>query len=223
MIFSEKLMLLRKSKGLTQEKLAEELNVSRQAVSKWESGMAYPDISNLIQISNLMHVTVDYLVRDQECGVRPDECRTDDIDEIINFRLKANINTYAGFMNEVDSTRLDSHDFRYEEGAYVYHDTYVGSQQFAGEEAVWKNGEAVYAMNYMGRVLKDTFSGNFLKEALRAADTAMPYRGPEYYQSGEYIYKCKVSGDFSWFQGYEEIFCNNEKVYECFFHGGLLG
>ncbi len=62
MIFSEKLQIIRKSKGMTQEKLAENLNVSRQAVAKWESGQAYPDIHNLIQISNLFHVTVDLLV-----------------------------------------------------------------------------------------------------------------------------------------------------------------
>ena len=53
MIFSEKLQLIRKNKGLTQEELAERLSVSRQAVAKWESGQVYPDIMNLIQISNL--------------------------------------------------------------------------------------------------------------------------------------------------------------------------
>ena len=50
----------------------------------------------------------------------------------------------------------------------------------------------------------------------------MPFRGPEHYQSGHYIYKCNVVGDFTWFQGYEEIFCYNVKVYECFFHGGIM-
>ena len=222
MIFSEKLQFIRKNKGYTQEEFAERLNVSRQAVAKWESGQAYPDISNLIQISNMMNVTVDYLVRDQECSVQPVSHKNTDIDELIDFRLESNRNTSAGFMNETDSTRLDSHDFQYEKGSYVYHDTYVGGEQFAGEEAIWKNGKSVYAMNYLGRVLSDSFSGNFLKEVLRNADHNMPYRGPEYYQSGEYLYKCKVSGDFSWFQGYEEIYHNDEKVYECYFHGGLM-
>ena len=78
-------------------------------------------------------------------------------------------------------------------------------------------------MNYMGRVLGDTFSGDFLKDALRAASLDMPYRGPEYHQAGEYIYRCKVSGDFGWFEGEEEICCSGRKVYECRFHGGLLG
>ena len=69
MIFSQKLQLIRKNKGLTQEELAGKLDVSRQAVAKWESGQVYPDISNLIQISKLFNVTVDYLVKDQECTV----------------------------------------------------------------------------------------------------------------------------------------------------------
>ena len=221
MIFSEKLAILRKNKGITQEALAEKLNVSRQAVAKWESGQAYPDISNLIQISNLMNVTVDYLVRDGECMMAPVASAGTDLDQLISFRLEANVNTYAAFMNEAPSTRLDSHDYRYENGDYTYHDTYVGGEQFAGEEAIWKKGKTLYAMNYMGRVLAKEFSGNFLKAALRAADHKMPYRGPEYFEDGEYTYKCSVNGDFTWFQGYEEIYWQDKKVYECYFHGGL--
>ena len=128
MTFCDKLQILRKSKGFTQEGLSEKLNVSRAAVAKWE----------------------------------------------------------------------------------------------AGQEAVWKNGKAVYAMNYAGRVLDQKFSGNFLKEALRATNKSLPFRGPEIYQSGEYTYKTTVTGDINWFQGYEEIFCNETKVYECYYHGGLM-
>lgn len=222
MNFAEKLYALRKKHGFTQETLAEKLCVSRQAVAKWEAASAYPDIGNLIRLSTLLHVTVDYLIKEQACSVSQGKEVLDDWEEIMRFRLKAAAFTYAAQLNEVDSTRLDSKDFRFEEGAFTYHDSYVGGEQFAGEEAIWKNGHAVYAMNYMGRVLGDTFSGDFLKEALRTADSAMPYRGPEYYQAGEYIYKCRVSGDFSWFQGEEEILCGGEKVYVCRFHGGLL-
>lgn len=222
MNFSEKLQILRKNKGYTQETLADKLGVSRQAVAKWESGQIYPDISNLIQISDLMSVSVDYLVKDRDCAVNIIVQSNTDIDELISFRLEANVKTYAAFMNEVESSRPASHDFRYENGKYVYHDTYVGGEEFAGEEAIWKEGQAVYAMNYMGRVLSDGFSGNFLKEALRAADKNMPYRGPELYQSGENTYRCRVTGDFAWFQGYEEIYQGDIKVYECVFHGGSL-
>ena len=222
MIFAEKLRFIRKNEGLTQEELAEKLSVTRQAVAKWESGQVYPDISNLIEISNLFHVTVDYLVRDQECMMNCANRENTDIEKLIEFRLEANVNTYAAYMNETESTRLDSHDFTYSSGPYLYHDTYVGGEQFAGEEAIWYEGKSQYAMNYMGRVLGQQFSGDFLKEALRKADKDMPYRGPEYYQAGEYLYKCSVAGDFTWFQGYEEIYCNNEKVYECYFHGGVM-
>lgn len=222
MIFSEKLQLIRKSKGFTQEELAEKLEVSRQAVAKWESGQVYPDINNLIQISNIFNVTVDYLVKDQACMVTCAEDMAPDIAKLIEFRLEANVNTYAAYMNETESTRLDSHDFTYRSGQYTYHDTYVGGEQFAGEEAIWYDGKSRYAMNYAGRVLSQRFSGDFLKEALRMADTNMPYRGLEYYQSGQYTYRCNVVGDFTWFQGYEEIYCENEKVYECYFHGGIM-
>lgn len=222
MNFAKKLYILRKNKGFTQEKIAQRLRVSRQAVAKWGTGLAYPDIDNLVQLSNLLHVTVDYLIKEQECGVCLDKENECDQLQIVRFRLEAATHTYAAQMNDVNSTRLNSHDFRFEDGEFVYHDSYVGGEQFAGEEASWKSGQAVYAMNYMGRVLSDTFSGDFLKEALRSADMKMPYRGPEYYQAGEYIYKYKVTGNFSWFQGEEEILCGGEKVYECRFHGGLL-
>ena len=222
MIFSEKLQLIRKNKGLTQEELAEKLSVSRQAVAKWESGQVYPEITNLIQISNLFNVTVDYLVRDQECMINCADRSNENIEQLIEFRLEANVNTYAAYANETELTRLDSHDFTYSNGSYTYHDTYVGGEQFAGEEAIWYKGKAHWAMNYAGRVIGQQFSGDFLKEALRSADRKMPCRGSEYYRSGEYIYKCNMVGDFTWFQGYEEIYCNNGKVYECYFHGGLM-
>ena len=62
MEFHEKLQELRKSRGLTQEELAEALYVSRTAVSKWESGRGYPSIDSLKEISNYFSVTIDELL-----------------------------------------------------------------------------------------------------------------------------------------------------------------
>ena len=62
MEFNEKLLQLRKAKGLTQEELAEALYVSRTAVSKWESGRGYPSIDSLKEISNYFSVTIDDLL-----------------------------------------------------------------------------------------------------------------------------------------------------------------
>lgn len=62
----EKLQILRKKNGLSQEELAEKLGISRQAVSKWESGQSAPDLNKLILISKLYNVTIDSLVKDSD-------------------------------------------------------------------------------------------------------------------------------------------------------------
>lgn len=66
MLFNEKLKMLRKENNLTQEKLAEKLNVSRQAITKWENNEGTPDIENLKQISILFDTTIDELVKDEK-------------------------------------------------------------------------------------------------------------------------------------------------------------
>jgi len=78
MKFYEKLQTLRKEKGLSQEMLAEMLDVSRQAVSKWESGMTYPEVDKLIAISEIFNVTLDSLVKDDEPLDSKDGQRTAD-------------------------------------------------------------------------------------------------------------------------------------------------
>lgn len=62
MKLNDKIKELRKKKGLTQEQLASELNVSRQAITKWESGEGSPDIENLKNLALFFHVSVDYLI-----------------------------------------------------------------------------------------------------------------------------------------------------------------
>ncbi len=66
MALSEKLYELRKKSGLSQEQLAEQLGVSRQAVSKWESGRAVPESDTLISISQYFNVTLDYLMKEND-------------------------------------------------------------------------------------------------------------------------------------------------------------
>lgn len=64
MKLSDKLIGLRKSNGMSQEYLAEKLDVSRQAISRWESGTAMPDANNILRLSKLFGVTTDYLLND---------------------------------------------------------------------------------------------------------------------------------------------------------------
>lgn len=63
-MIGDKIKLLRRKRKLTQSQLANELNVSAQAVSKWEKGLSYPDIETIIKISELFGVTTDYLLKD---------------------------------------------------------------------------------------------------------------------------------------------------------------
>ena len=64
MKLADKIIRLRKSSGFSQEELAEKLNISRQAISRWEMGTAMPDASNIKQLSKLFNVTSDYLLND---------------------------------------------------------------------------------------------------------------------------------------------------------------
>lgn len=77
MTFSEKLKEARKNAGLSQEQFAEKLCVSRQAVTKWETGRGLPDIENMKAISGLLNVSIDYLLSDEECDVQELREKTD--------------------------------------------------------------------------------------------------------------------------------------------------
>ena len=65
MKISKKIVHLRKLNGLSQEDLAEKLEVSRQAISRWEMGTAKPDANNILHLSTLFGVTTDYLLHDE--------------------------------------------------------------------------------------------------------------------------------------------------------------
>ena len=70
MTLSEKIQILRKQKGMSQEQLATHVMVSRQAISKWELGESVPEVENVVQLSKIFNVTTDYLLLDN-VSVRP--------------------------------------------------------------------------------------------------------------------------------------------------------
>lgn len=69
MSIADRIQTLRKSKGISQEELADKVGVSRQAVSKWESGQSTPDIEKIILLSGFFGVTTDFLLK----GIEPAE------------------------------------------------------------------------------------------------------------------------------------------------------
>lgn len=72
MELTDKLVQLRKKNGLSQLELAEKLNVSRQAISKWEVGSTIPSIDNIKKLSNMYHVPLSYLMHNSE-EILPEE------------------------------------------------------------------------------------------------------------------------------------------------------
>ena len=65
MILAEKIMQLRKKNGWSQEELAEQMKVSRQSVSKWESGSSIPDLNKILLLAQIFDVSTDYLLKDE--------------------------------------------------------------------------------------------------------------------------------------------------------------
>jgi len=225
--FAEKLWKIRDEAGISQERLAEELNVTRQAVAKWESGSGMPDIDNLVGISNFFQVSLDYLVKDKSyptTGCTCDKC-SDNSSEIVDFIVEAKKKTYASADSfdaaRVASSRLGSKDLAYEAGDFKYWDTYVGSSHFAGAEVVWHKDVPVWSMNYVGRLLSGQL-GDFLMDALAQVSVEMPYRGPAFYRDGKYTYANSVTGEFEWFNGVEKIYYEDELIYELTYHGGVI-
>ena len=185
MILGEKLSLLRKQNGLSQEELADKLKIARQTVSKWENGLAVPELDGLIALSNLYHISIDRIVKnDDDCNIplTKSEDKTDRT-QLINFLIKAKQKTYAGHGAEVAPCRPASHDLKYEEktpaGQLLYIDTYLGGKLFSGEEALWKDDVPLWSMNYYGRVTGEPFSGDFLKFRLKSHSAARTFSGRE--------------------------------------------
>lgn len=168
MELKDKLQLLRKQNGFSQEQLADKLGIARQTLSKWENGQAMPELTSLICLSNLYGITIDRIVKDDDaCNVPLCKGVGMDMNRTIEFLLIAKKNTYAAATNMVDSCRWNSHDFRYQdENGFAYLDSYLGGECFAGEEAVWFRENPLWSMNYVGRVIGENFHGDFLKEAL---------------------------------------------------------
>lgn len=103
MTFGEKLQLLRKQNGMSQEQLALKLDVSRQAISKWELNNSLPDTENAIQLSQLFCVSLDYLLKDDELIMNHDEKSSLDQNFYNNVNSIANFNVQNDLTAKYDS------------------------------------------------------------------------------------------------------------------------
>jgi hypothetical protein len=145
--------------------------------------------------------------------------------EFVKFLLTAKQATYAGGGPHAAASRPASADLHFQQGDYLYIDTYLGARNFAGEEAVWWQGTPAWAMNYYGWMLCAEIPvgfGEFLKAALRRAPAQAPFRGPQAYGDGPFEFLCRWQGDLARFTGEEEIRWQGEVIYRLVFHGGNI-
>ena len=133
----------------------------------------------------------------------------------------------GGKAAEPQGSRLAAHDLRYECGPFRYLDSYFGGTDFIGQEVVWKDGSAVWALNYYGRIidpdrLDAEKAGSIIKQALIALYQQNRFLGGFSFQHslGEYI--DESIGDVASFQGVERILVNDRLAYRLDYHGGLI-
>lgn len=116
MTVSEKIYTLRTRLGLSQEELAEKLGVSRQSVSKWETGQSVPDLEKIIKLADLFGVSVDELVREEE---RPQPPQPETKVVYVKEKWKLTRTQTTGFCLEVIGLALDLLGLVGEEGLLV--------------------------------------------------------------------------------------------------------
>ena len=108
----EKLQLLRNNNRLSQEEVGEKLGVSRQAISKWESGQSTPDLKKLIAISELYNITIDSLVKDE---YEFDVFKSNEVSSVDNQEEKKEDNKNAQIVININKDSIfTSHSVEYE-------------------------------------------------------------------------------------------------------------
>ena len=97
MNMADRIQYLRKSKGISQEELADKVGVSRQAVSKWESEQSTPDVARIILLSDLFDVTTDYLLK----GIESVPANTTDKGDACIFSLVGSVLDFIGLVTAI--------------------------------------------------------------------------------------------------------------------------
>jgi hypothetical protein len=150
-----------------------------------------------------------------------------DLAVLEEFIVRAKATTYTGDGFTLLPYRLDSHDFQYVDEDWAYHDSYVGLTDFSGQEVVYYQRRAVWAMSYYGRILRpDAISGVDAGRVIKASLSAMYHQGRFLggfrHVSEPYVYIDTSEGDVTWFQGRERIEADEKIAYELVYHGGLI-
>jgi hypothetical protein len=144
-----------------------------------------------------------------------------------DFIVRAKSVTYIGNGQPVPACRSGSHDLKFSEGDWSYHDSYFGGRDFIGEEVVYYEGKPVWAMNYYGHILRPDLitpaqTGQVLKASLSKMYSEGRFLGGFEYRHEGFIYHDASEGDVTCLRGREFISRRGETVYELVYHGGVI-
>jgi hypothetical protein len=144
-----------------------------------------------------------------------------------DFIVEAKAATYVNDGVPRDSCRAGSHDISYDRGSWRYLDSYFGGTDFLGQEIVWCEQEAVWAMNYYGHILEPSLidagvAGVVVKKARAALYREGRFLGDFGYSAGKRRFESASTGDIERFLGVERIFTGGVEAYRLQFHGGLI-
>jgi hypothetical protein len=149
------------------------------------------------------------------------------IEQLSEFIVKAKAATYVGGGVKGPSCRPGSHDLQFQHGPFSYLDSYFGNADFAGQEVVYYEGVAVWAMNYYGRILEPTMieaaeAGQIIQESLSQMYREGRFLGGFEHETQGGTYVDTSEGDVASFAGREWIQREGVRVYELVYHGGLV-
>ena len=110
MKFSEKIVRLRKTKGMTQEELADAVGVSRQAVYKWECGQSYPEVAKLLEIKLLFGISIDDLLDESYEVAAPEKKRRKRAPKVVTEESKTETATEEKEEDTVDEANASNEE-----------------------------------------------------------------------------------------------------------------
>jgi len=148
------------------------------------------------------------------------------LDKLHSFIIAAKSASYVGNGAKSLSYRPDSHDLQYQQADFAYLDSYFGGSNFIGQELVYYQKKAIWAMNYHGYLLDSAVTaadmGRVIQESLSKMYLENRFLGGFEYILENYKYIDSNQGDISRFTGKEWIMFEDKKVYELVYHGGLV-
>lgn len=123
MSFAEKIYLIRTHANLTQDEMADLFEVSRQTISKWESGLSYPKVEKLIDISEHFDISIDYLLKDETSGEKINQKdlgtavfqflgTSQDMNQICNSLIHI---MKDGVIDDIEKQQLENHTYELEQ------------------------------------------------------------------------------------------------------------